>query len=352
MKRSIALLLCALMLCSVCVFSLTACGEVGEGHIDNRTVLKVGSYKVTMDEYLYLCHKFREAYDGGDRSFWDTNPQMEAALMENVLKELCAIYAIYDLADEFDVKLEKEDKETINAIIQSYIDAYESEEAYHAAAQAKHMTGDIVRREETFVLLQQKLFSKLSNEYHGVLKSDDATVETAIAQNEFYCVRYIMVQNRKTDAQSLAKNRAFAEQLRAAAAAGRSMEDVWSLAQAEYAGQSEQFRADPSYQLVSSGNIQRGSYFVKGYLDSATEQQILALADGQVTGVIEQDGYFCFYERVPCDLTYMNGEGFGSLRDLLLQKQFTVLCENKATELRQAIKFRRIYQGAFSARHS
>ncbi len=342
--------LVCLCLCAVLLVSLVACGEVGKGHVDNTTVLKVGGYKITMDEYLYLCYKYRQAYDKGDATYWDRNPDKEAELLEDVLEELCAIYAVFALADEHDVKLDAEDKETLNAIITSYINSYGSEEAYHAAAQEAHMTGDIVRREEAFTILQEKLYLALSDVYKNVLRSDDAFVEDAIARGEFYCVKYVMIQNVKTDAASLEKNRAVAQKWQQAVADGLSIEDAYTQALAEMATLPESERYAPSYQVLCGQDKERGSYFVRGYLDGETEAKILAQPEGGVTEVIETEGYFCFYERVPCDDAYMQGQGFGSLRNLLLQQQFSTLCANKAKELRAEIKFRRAYEGAFSVR--
>lgn len=344
-KRIVCLCLCAVLL-----LPLAACGEVGSGHVDTTTVLKVGDYKITMDEYLYLCYKYRYAYDKGDATYWDTHPEAEAKLYMDVLDELCAIYAVFALAQEYDVKLDKADKAELDAIISSYIEPYGSEEAYLAAARESHMTGDLVRREETVTMLQEKLFATLSEYHLDVLRSDDAYVEAAIANNEFFCVRYIMVQNIQDNAAARAKNRAVAEKWRAQVANGLSMQRAYTLALSEMADLPEPDLLNPTYGLLCGNDMTRGTYLVRGYLDAKEEEQVLALGVGGVTEVVESESYFCFYERVACDDAYMQGQGFGSLRDLLLQKQFSDLCAEKAKELRQDIKYRRAYEGAFSVR--
>ena len=131
------------------------------------------------------------------------------------------------------------------------------------------MTGDLVRAEETLVLLQNRLYESLTNEQNGIIPSDDATVEAIIAKNEYYRVKYIMIQHNQTDAQTVAANLAVAQALQQKAAQGMDFDELCSFARQE---------ADSSaYQLAfhRSG----GSYFIKGYLDAPSEAAVLALGD-------------------------------------------------------------------------
>ncbi len=358
MKRVLCFILCLTVL-----FSLVGCGEVGSGSVHTETVLKVGDFKVTMDEYLYLCYKYRQAYDKGDPTYWDTHPEKEAQLFQEVLLELCAIYAVHDLAKEYKVKLDSDDKDTVNSIIRSYILDYQedvgnkkltekeeeelfekAEAAYLADAAKSHMTGDLVRAEESFRILQQKLYEYLTDERVNVIQSDDAVIEGAIAAGEFYRVEYLLIQHAEEDDASVAANRLLAQELQQEIASGKDVKEVAAEALRRPLGEDETL----TYHISThSGD---GSYFIQGYLSEEEEAVVLALPENGVSGVIETDAYLCIYRRLPCDPEYMNGKGFQDLRSLYQQRGFTRLCDQRAAELYQQIKFKSPYEGAFSVR--
>ncbi len=357
MKRVLCLILCLTVLCSLC-----ACGEVGSSSIHTETVLKVGDFKVTMDEYLYLCHKYKLAHDNGDPAYWDAHPEAEAQLLEEVLLELCAIYAVHDLAKEYGVKLDSDDEDTVDSIIRSYIYDYQedtgdkkltdkekeelfqkAQEAYLADAAKAHMTGDLVRAEESFRILREKLYRHLTDARTNMIKSDDATIESAIAAGEFYRVEYLLIQHAKEDNASIAANRTLAQELQAQIAGGADIKELAKEVQGRPAGEE-----GPSYQINTHAGD--GSYFIKGYLTLEEEAAVLALPENGVSGVIETDAYLCIYRRLATDTDYMNGRGFQDLRALYQQKHFSLLCEGRAEELRKDIKFKSAYDTAFSVK--
>ncbi len=337
--RAIALcLLCTFLLCTFC-----ACvEEVGAGHRDRTTVLKIGDYKVTMDQYLYLCYKIRDAYDHGDHTYWNAHPEMEDKFRKDVLKELAAIYAVYSLAEEYDIELSDEDEDRVNMLMRAYIEPYRTEEAFLAVAEKNHMTGDLVRMELEFEILQEKLYAHLSDVRSEVISSTDADIEAAIAQEQYYCVRYILLQHVETDADSIASHKELMEQWRTAVAVGNQIQLIYGVATLA-ANQA----ISQSYQL-SSGKMETGTYFIKGYQNAMAEEAVLALPNGGVSQVLETDDYLVFYQRFACDLDYMRGEGFADLRNQYIQKKFSEICDLRAQELLGEIKYKGAYEGAFS----
>ncbi len=357
MKRVLCFILCLTVL-----ISLVGCGEVGSGSVHTETVLKVGDFKVTMDEYLYLCYKYRQAYDNGDPTYWDAHPEAEAQLFQDVLWELCAIYAVHDLAKEYNVKLDSDDKDTVNSIIRSYILDYQenvsgdltekeekalfekAEAAYLADAANAHMTGDLVRAEESFQILQQKLYEYLTDERVNVVQSNDTVVEAAIAAGEFYRVEYLLIQHAQEDEATVEANRLLAQELQQLIANGKTVKEVAAEALSRPLGE------DQTLTYHISTHSGEGSYFIQGYLSEEEEAVVLALPENGVSGVLETDAYLCIYRRLPCDVEYMNGKGFEDLRSLYQQRGFTQLCDQRAAELYQQIKFKSPYEGAFSVR--
>ncbi len=337
--RSLALCLTLALLC----LSLVSCSEkVGAGHNDTTTVMKIGDYKVTMDQYRYVCFKIRDSYDGGDRNYWNQHPEAQEKFYADVLKELSAIYAIYSLAEEYDIELSDEEEEQLNEMMRGYIAPYGSEEAFLQAAEERHMTGDLVRMEIEMQMLQEKLYARLTDARSGVIASDDATVEAAISQGQYYCVRYVMLQNVKTDSASLAQNRNIIESIRLSVATGSDIKVTYQAALA-VANQT----TDVSYQL-NSGDMTNGSYFILGYQNEKAENAVLALPNGGVSDVIDMGDYLIFYQRFATDSAYMAGAGFAELRTQLVQKKFSELCATRAAELRTDVKYKSAHNGAFS----
>ena len=140
MKKAGRFLALLLALC-LCLPLLCACGErVGAGNVDTRTALKVGGYKVTADEFLYICRKYKAVYEEGDPTAFRADPVRVARWKEAVIRELCAVYAPRSLAEEYDVELTEEDQRRIDEIIRTYIASYPSEQDYLQAAIDAKMT--------------------------------------------------------------------------------------------------------------------------------------------------------------------------------------------------------------------
>ncbi len=338
--RAVALLLLA---CTLLLVGTACSEEVGAGHNDRTTVLKVGDYKVTMDQYRYLCYKIRNATDKGDRAYWEAHPEAEAKFRQDVLKELAAIYSVYSLCEEFDIELSDEEEDNLNDIMRSYIKPYGSEDAFLAAAAKNHMTGDLVRMEVELDLLKNKLYAYLTDARTGAFRTDDATIESAISQGQFYGVRYILLQHtaNATGVAEKAMNFGILQGLRDIVAGG---EDIQNVYQRAYDMAVE--TSAVTYQL-SQGN-KNGSYFIKGYQDSIAEEAILALPIGGVSEVLEIGDYYIFYQRIDLNMTYLQGEGFSDLRDQYTQKQFSDLLDKRAQELLDLVKYKSAYDNAFS----
>lgn len=337
--RAIALIL---LVCTMLFVCASCAEEVGAGHNDRTTVLKIGDYKVTMDQYRYLCYKIRNATDGGDRTYWTTHPEAEAKFRQDVLKEIAAIYAVYSLCEEFEIELSDEEEAQLNDVMRSYIKPYGSEDAFLAAAAKNHMTGDLVRMEVELEMLKGKLYEKLTDARTNAIRSDDASVEAALAQGQFYGVRYILLQHTKTAGEAdKAMNLGILQGLRDRVASGESITEVYQRAY-DVAVQTPSV----TYQL-SQGN-KNGSYFIKGYQDEIAENAVLALPIGGVSEVLEIGDYDIFYQRIALDMTYLRGSGFSNLREQYAQKQFSDLLEKRAQELLDLVKYKSAYDNAFS----
>lgn len=335
-KKTLLFLLVLLLLVS----SLTACVErVGTGSSDTTTVLKIDGFKVTMDEYRYLCCKYKALLDSGEFSVSPDAPEAEAALKEAVLRELCAVYAVHSLAKEYEVALADAHVEAINQEISDEIARLGGEDAYFAAMEPYHLTGDQVWREYTLDYLRELLFYHVIDERTGIIPSEDAVVEACIADGSFFCVRYFMVQDNTPDGSGKAACRDYAETLRSTLAQTNAFDTLTGTT-----------LSDPANPEKTIAVITKcpDAYFIKGYMPQAAEAAILATQPGSYTDVVEIDGTFFVYQRREAVDATMRTTEFESLRQQYLQRAYSDLLSQRANELYGKIVFKRAYNTAFS----
>lgn len=332
-----ALALCLVLGILVCI--LSSCTEkIGTGHKDTTTVLKVDRYNVTMDEYRYLYYKYRALYEKEDPAYFTKHPEALDTLKANVLDELCTIYALYSLADEYGVSISDDVYQNrLNGIIQSYINDYGSEEAYFAAMEPYYLTGDLVRAEEEYELLKEVLFQYLCKESVDIIKTDDATIEAQIAADAYFCVRYLCILDNGNTAESAQSSRNYAQKLADLLADGSTLQEVYEIASAELSKQTSL----PYYMIHS--DLTNGEYYIKGYLEQNAERTVLELPVGAYSGVVEINGSYFVYERMEPDQARMQTTEFSNLRTQYASSVFSDMLAKRAEELHSHISFKKAY---------
>ena len=106
--RTLSLIIALLLICSV--FSGCSGRKKCDPPVftsDNKVILTLGGYNVTSDFYDYLWMNTKHYFDNGDDSFWKDNDVK--LISDYVLNSLYDTYAMFTLADQYNITLDDED---------------------------------------------------------------------------------------------------------------------------------------------------------------------------------------------------------------------------------------------------
>jgi len=276
MRRSIILVATILL--------LTACSPIGGGSADTQIVLTVDGHDVTYDEYRYFYLNTKLDMSGGDPDFWTRDNEMK--LNQAVIDVLKKNYAVYKLAEKYNIKVDSVMKKEINEKVKTTIEHYGGEDEYYEVLSAYFMTGNVYRNVLELFALDAKLRGHLMAEYSGDILADDKTVEEDFYKNFAHVVHIMLMHN---NGKTFDQNKADAEELRRRAVSG---EDFNALI-AEY-------NQDPGY------DDRYGYYMTYGEYDQIFEEASFALATGEISGVVRTSQGYHVIKRLALDPAYLD----------------------------------------------
>ena len=291
-NRSSALLLAIVMLLTAI---LAGCGVSPE---DKRTVLTIDGKDINHDEYSYVYGSTLSGF--GD----DADPEK---VKNEALDTLKNMYAIYGLAEKYEVKLNDSDNDKVKDYIKSYKDSFESEEKYLEYLKKSHMTEWSFKRILELNMLWEKLYNHITSEASGIILADDNTV-LADSEKNFYRATYIFIE---ADAKNDAEDKALAESLAERAASG---EDFFALV--------NEYGEDPNMT-----NNTDGRYFTSGELLEFFEEAVKSLEVGEISGVTADDLGYYVIKRLPIEREYVL-ENINTLRESYMAR----LCNEMVEE--------------------
>ena len=262
--------LIVIILCTV--MTAVSCGEKH----DENTVVIIGGHDVTRDEYEYFYINTKA----------DLGTDIDnKALTDKVLATLKRHYAVYSLAEKYDLKLTKEMKDAVNEKIEETIDSFGGENEYNNQLSMNYMTGDIYREILEIEQLEIALREYLFNEFTSDIDADDEAVEADFNANFVRATHILIVHNNGfTDKE----NRELAEELRNRITNGEDFTDL----QKEY-GQ------DIGIDYTN------GYYLTQGLYNETFEDTAYSLGIDEISGVVESSVGFHIIKRMPLDINYL-----------------------------------------------
>ncbi len=294
-----AFILALVMLCA----TLTSCKkEVGAGSENTETLITVGSYKVTYDEYAYFYKNYKAELPSAS----------DTELKERVLETLKSNRAIEILCEKYDVKFTAQQEEKFNEYFQSIIDEQGGREGYEKFLSENNLTGDVFRHVYRVQLLEQELRAYMTAESAGIIKSDDATFEADLEKN-FYAAKQILIRNDKGDSKE--KNAELAQNILARLNAGEEFDTLM-----------DEFSED-------SVNSKEGYYFTHGQLLPSFEELVKNTPVDALGAVVAESevGYHIIY-RLPLSQEYIE-KHYEDLRECYLARCFNEIREKEAATL-------------------
>ena len=283
MVKNIRRVLSVLLLFVICL-TMVSCTKVGAFDINKKTVMTVDGKKVTFDEYKFFYYYSAMSY-GLETTDW-TKEENLAKLKAETEDAIRSKYAIKKLCDYYEIELTRDDKDYINELMQSYIDAEEGKKGYRDWLLDNRITGTQFRdntevMEIYDVYLRELLFTGLDN----IIKVDKATVTQDVKDN-FY--RYTQILIRFDQGDFSLENRADIE---AALAEINEGADFYAVAE-KY-----------SEWMVDA---EKGEYSTEGKTIIDVEEAIAKLEVGEISDIIESEVGLHILMRLPLDEEYID----------------------------------------------
>lgn len=327
MKRTTKLIGIILVIFTV-LSVFTACGnkrKKGDPPVftkDKTVVMKLGDYNVKKDFYRYLFLNSKALADKGDESYWEKDGNNVEQIKNEVLTVLKEKYAMFTLADKYDISLSEEEKIEIKANIEDMKSQYASESDFKNDLQNAYMTDELLQFTLEVEMLDTAVYNHIVSESAGILKVDDATLEKAL-ETEFVAAKHILVKVGKDDNKE--DKLKTAQDALARVKAGEDFDTLIS----EYSKDTN----------VSANKY--GYYFTHGEFKNDFEYTAFKLNVGEYSEIIETvDGYH-IVKRVALDEKYIN-DNFETLRRQYLTAKYYEMLNEVIEELEYE------YQGEYT----
>ena len=242
--------------------------------------LKFDDYEVSMDEYKYYYLNMKAEAEATDAAIWETSPEAEDGLKQQVETALREQYAQVALADKNGVTLTEEDlakaKENFEAVKS---ENFESEEDFQSQLKSYNLTEKlftdvILNRQEIMTKLQAKYDSELFGEGGEFALTPEK--EDAFINENYVHVVHVLVDEETTANEVIAKING-----------GTPIADLL-----------EEYNTD-------TGETAEGYTFTRGQMVKEFEDAAYALKDGEVSAPVATTYGYHVIQRFPLDPTYI-----------------------------------------------
>lgn len=317
MKKGIRM--AALLLAVLCCLPFAGCGsasaKVKADRIATKVVANAGNVEICYDELYYLAmNRIRERKAAAGENVLDNEAEREALaafVRENLLNKTHALISVGydygidvtkgDIADEVQSEMDDILKDTFSDDRKAYINSLNED----------YLTDRYVRQ---YIGVENYLATEilLAMLKKGEIDNSEETAERVIHSDEM--IRTVQVYLDKSDS---ANTKELAESIRAEIAAGEDADARYTAMRRAIAGKYNDDFSD-------MGN---GYYFLRGEMDTAYEAAAFALAEYEVSGVVETDAGYYIIMRLPKDEEYIK-----SHYQELKEKSYTVQLNARVDE--------------------
>ena len=186
--ETVALLLAILLLS----LSVVSCSS-------SPTVMTIGTYDVSYDMLRYFVKNYMNGYTDITEQHFMVDSELQEQLDKNVMESITELAAYYQLAKKFSLKLDSDDKASINAQIKELRASYNSTEEYEQALADNYVTEDVLREIYELEILCDKLYDHLTM-YSQEIVWDVEKIDADFVES-FFAAEHLMIYYSSEDAE-------------------------------------------------------------------------------------------------------------------------------------------------------
>ena len=249
---------------------------------------------VTYDEFRYYQLNYKAYFDNGDESYWTTNPDMVSRAKGLAVDEIMRNHAVIAACEDYGITISEDERFQNDRSTAELAAQFGSLEYFDQALESYYMT-------EYFYNYQvelETLYDRLNTYYKDtrMILTEDADIRAMLNTDDFVRAKHILIKNDAGDdrAANLAQAQGLLDRLNAG-------EDFDAL-MLEYS-------EDPGMETSPEGY-----YFFRGEMVEAFENAAFALAEGEISGIVETEYGYHIIKRLKKENTYMD-ENFASIKD-------------------------------------
>ncbi len=279
MKKT-ALFLAVIML----VFMLASCAAKP---VDDRVVMTLNGEKIYYDYFRYVFLNARDDIAMGNEEYWNENINAQVELQDNVLDVLVRNQAILELAEKYDIRLTKDEKNAVDEYVEAFLAEFGEGEELEEALDSAYMTEYTLHYLREVTVIWEKLYNYITDESSGIIKCSDDELLKDIPVN-FRHYRYVVIYNDEEDDKN--ENLELALEIKNKAENGESFSELIK----EY-GEDENMEK----------RAESGYYYTVGEIVEDIANVVEDMNEGEISEVIDfSDAYFVI-ERMPIDNEYV-----------------------------------------------
>ncbi len=242
--------------------------------------------EVTYDEYRYYQLLYKNYFDGGDDSYWTTSPEMKDRVTGMYTTEIRRNHTVFAECEKYGLLLTEEEAQALDRSNAEFVAAFGGPEYFRQALDPYYMTEYYFQYQSELELL----YGKLERYYteNGQILTADADIRAMLDTDAFVRCKHILIKN--DIGEDAEENRKLAEDLLGRIHAGEDFDTLM-----------HEYTEDPGIQSEPGGY-----YFFRGEMDTAFEDASFALADGEISDIVESSyGYHIIY-RCEKDPAYLD----------------------------------------------
>ena len=279
-----------------------------------QTALTVGKYTVTYDVYRYFYCNYRDEledkYTEGDTV--DT-VALDREVRQRVAEAVCGLYGTVSLADDYGITTADGDVKSSAATYVDAVKSYYKENGgdYESDLAANYMTEQVFSFLMSVDAMEDKLFTSLVSD-GGKIEDNDEKMLEILHGEDFVRAKLIFVEN--DDGENVENNRKIAEEALAAYKDGTDFDTLIGRYSEDYA-----MPAD-------------GYYFTRMEMIDVIETAAFAIADNEISAVLECEDGFYILLRLPKEEAYIT-ENFADLKAQYQSAVFYGMIDDRAALL-------------------